>query len=305
MRKILALLCVVWLCGGAGTLLLLQVGTNGATSSYTGPGDVVGSAQVWHSCARAYNRAYAVAGGDACQITRASDSTTCIIHVDSTGSADWTHTTPCAGQTGTAFCNATLCRVTIAYDQTGNGVNATNAASGALYMTFSAVGGKPCMTGAGAQVLLGSPVSLGGGSSTFSTVAERTANFSADNVIANTDTGSLGLIFFFGAAPNLIQIYSPVNGNGPSGTASDSAAHALQAVNTAGTGLINVDGSDGSTTSVGSTTATALWQVGADSITGTAGINGYICEIGEWASAFSSGQRGSMHTNQSAYYGTP
>lgn len=89
-------------------------------------------------------------------------------------------------------------------------------------------------------------------------------------------------------------------------TASDGAWHADNSVGIAGTNnsITNLDGSE--TTGTGTPSATSgLTNFGVGAGTNGADVS-YEAEGGDWDNLiFSSGQRSSMHSNQSSYWGTP
>lgn len=82
-------------------------------------------------------------------------------------------------------------------------------------------------------------------------------------------------------------------------TANDNTAHAVNAGINGASSFVNVDGTATSGTTTSSTTAGAP-QIGSNA------TMGYVTEGGFWDNVvFTSPQQASMHTNQSAYWGTP
>jgi hypothetical protein len=193
--------------------------------------------------------------------------------------------------------------VTEAYDQSGNGYNVTQATAGSQPQLLpSFLNGLPGILGTGGGqfikvatfATIAQPISM-------STVLARTSNFTTKQVvIAN---GNLGVGLQWAAAANIITMAFGGNGNA---TMSDSAWHALQVVANSTSSFLNVDGTD-TPESVGSTGMTAAsgltWFCEANGVAGA--NNAGATEMGIWPLGFNSTQRGSLHSNQSAYWGTP
>ena len=106
------------------------------------------------------------------------------------------------------------------------------------------------------------------------------------------------------AAVNTVRIYA---GTVIDATVSDAALHAIHGIFNGSSGTdpsgIAVDGSF----TAGNPGTAALGgdiSVGGDYTAGSP-YSGFICESGVWPVAFSAGQISSMHSNQSAFYGTP
>ena len=273
-----------------------------ASGGYTGPGDIVSGATFWVSCTRAYSASYASSGGNACQLSRASDSTTCIVKVAAAGNVDYTVGTPCAGSTtATTWCGGTTCSVNNAYDQTGNGNTFAHAAGAAPTINLTGINSHPAMVCGGAGDLVLTSLSQSQ-PFTIMSVASRTANYTtALGIIVSFTTGT-GL--YTEGSANTATTYA--GGSNLDAAASDNSPHVLQAVlngTNSGSGL-NVDGSLTAATS------------GAPGTGGTSGnlqfcgngvntLIGYLAEGGLWPSAFTSGNQSSQHTNASAFYATP
>lgn len=191
--------------------------------------------------------------------------------------------------------------VTELYDQSGGTAHATQATSGSQAQLLP-VGGSnllPALNFSGAQFYTGTIVSQSVPYS-GSFVAIRTGAFTAIGAVLGTGAGHLGVGFINSTNTAFLDAGSSAF----NATASDSVLHAFQFVgNTGATSVLNVDGTD-TTGSAGSTSSSTAMNVGrADA--GTWPLTGRFSEGGLWPGAFSSGNRSALHTNQSAYYGTP
>jgi hypothetical protein len=257
---------------------------------YIGPGDLVPGATAWYGL-RGYSKAVAWSGTQkAINIRRASDNTTKDIYILTNGALDVS--------TASTFCASTTCYVTEAYDQSGNGYNisqGTTTAQPQLLLSGCGLGssGLPCLYFNGSDYLVGNADYNTMG--TFTTVAERSANFTTGMIIFSQQQG--GAISFNGAA-NQISLY---NGSISLSSVADSAWHAMQGVY----GATNYLYADGTGTSVGGSTknndAGIAW--GAFYL-GTTKLTGYSTEAGIWTAGFTTAQIGTMCHNQYTYWGT-
>jgi hypothetical protein len=274
-----------------------------AGGSFSGSGDTLSGAFAYWSCGRAYTSAYATGGGNACDIIRSSDSTTCTVKFNSTGFADVT-TAYCNGSTQsvTAFCNATTCKVSKAYDQSGN-TNCTTAcdatqATGASQpvLNLSGLGGKVCMTFSGSQSL----ASAGTANSltqpfSGSFVSERTGSTSSFSDILGV--GSSGTIqFLYNNAVNQSGVFAGTIGGAQAVSTTDNAYHAINDVINGASSIVVVDGS-----------ATTGLSPGANNISlastfalgnNNNALTGSICEARFDNVAYNATQYGNLNTNQ-------
>jgi hypothetical protein len=172
------------------------------------------------------------------------------------------------------------------------------------------IGGKPCfwtipvnsvnqVTTAGLSSALASqPISL-------SYVGERTGNTSSFNLVlscAASDGTSINVNLNFSNTGNTAGASA---GSNLTGTASDNAAHAFQALFNGGSSALNIDGTD-TTGSAGSGTCASTSNFISMPINNNAlGFEGYTAEGGLWPIGLTLTQRGNLHSNQSTYYGTP
>lgn len=192
--------------------------------------------------------------------------------------------------------------VTKMYDQSGATHDIAQATAGNQPQLLpTAIGGKPSLAFSGSQFLSNSPDSVFSASTfTISLVAQRNTGFTTFQVLMTN--GAANFEAEFEGTANKWSIFASARFDA---TASDSAAHAGQLVFSTTSSVINIDGS-ATAGSVGTTSTGVGVFVGERNGGGFPILGGYISEIGAWNSvAFSSGQQGSMHTNQSAYWGTP
>jgi hypothetical protein len=181
------------------------------TQTYAGPGDLVAGASGWFGL-RAYSAAVAAGGTQkAINIRRTSDSASMEILILPSGDLDVA--------TATTFCNATTCFVTKAYDQSGNGKDATQPTQAAQpQLVFNGLGVRPTLVASGTQ-WLGTAVPSVSQPLTLSSVSARTGNFTAQGDIIAGANGH-----FYGATAVVGGYY----GASASVAATNSAAHAIQ-----------------------------------------------------------------------------
>lgn len=264
--------------------------TGGSGSTYNGPGDVYGSAYAWFSCSRSYSAAYASGSNGACDLVdSATGLTTFTMNILSTGFAD------AAGAAASTAC-AVACKVTKAYDQTGNGRHVTQATLSAMpVLTFNIINSLPvmnCGTG-GTAVVLGSVNITVTQAYTVSTVfyglsgiAGGTA-FGTSSAVGIGDTGTLNQGVF---AATTSQTF----------TATNATWHAVQGLGSGASGAYNVDGADTAGVNAGSSNISGeplricRGAVGS----GANQLGGYVAEGGLWNATSNATQRGSLYTNQ-------
>lgn len=192
------------------------------------------------------------------------------------------------------------------YDQTGGGHDAVQATAGNQPQFLpSCFGSKPCLLWlAGTNTnFASSAFTTVAQPYTFSDVSERVATFTGFNTVFAT--GPAG----FGGAPNTQSGYSSSANTAYGGnvaitaTATDSVAHAIQIVFNGASSTLNVDGTATPGTMVAIASGTTAY-IGVYS-GGGASLTGYGGEWMLYPVGFNSTQQGNMHTNQSAFYGTP
>lgn len=188
--------------------------------------------------------------------------------------------------------------ITKAYDQSGNGLDLPQVTAGKQPQIFpNCVNGVPCLLWVpGNSTNLGPATVPNQSTYTYSVVINALSLTSCECEIISTFTTTGGL-FNIVAGP-LIEVY---NNTYLTASITLGAWHAAQAISNTISSNMKVDGTDSTgTTGAGTSGTTLNWG----SFSGTRIFNGYEAEGGFWP-AFSSGQANSMHTNQSAFYGTP
>ncbi len=204
----------------------------------------------------------------------------------------------CGGAGGT-------CTVRTLYDQSGalacaGAIACPVTISGAAArptLAFSVVGGKPCMffVRASSQKLDGSASVASTHSQPYSIsmVAERAGSTTANNaVLTNSANVQVGL----GTGANLTFIYAGTAVK--TATASDSSFHAIQDTINGASSEIYVDGSGTSVTTPGSNSVSSSFAISDPNP-----LDGYVCEVGMWDGAFSSGNKSGLNSNQRSYWG--
>jgi hypothetical protein len=182
------------------------------------------------------------------------------------------------------------------YDQSGNGANVSQATAGTQVQFVPNNGNNiPGATSSGSKYYTQTIAALAQ-PLTISAIVERTAGFSS----AATFFG-LGNGCGFANSANTATCFFGTTRNA---TAADSALHSLTFAISAGSTAYYVDGVSSSPGSPGTNSLTANWQIFAQA-SGVQSLTGYLDEAGVWPVLFNSTQAGNMHTNQSAYYGTP
>ncbi len=258
-------------------------------ASYTGPGDVIGSATGWWGL-RAYSAA--MAGTKCIRIVKASD-----------GSAAQDINTLSDGTLDVATINALgySVKVTKIYDQSGAGLDMVQATLGSmpnlLLNTFGSlpgcwyndVEGNFMLTAASftqAQPLSVASVQMRtGGAPVF----RRGIIGSGDNA----------LLYAFDQTANNIDMN---NGAADVVVACSDAIHAVQWIANGSSSIVNVDttASTGLNPGTGGPSATTM---GFGDRAGTRVTQGYIQELGVWSGAWNSTQYGAMSLNQRTYWG--
>lgn len=277
-----------------GTTWVLVAPTASSTS-YVGPGDLVSGASAWYGL-RGYNAAYASPGtNNAINIRRASDNTTKNIVILNTGALD-------VATAGT-FCTSTTCFIATWYDQSGNGINATQATTGNQpQLIFSCFGSLPCVR------FNGSTQTLGTGATpyypnlsqpyTMTITVERTGAFTSQG----DWFASAFPVIAIGSASTANNAFMAAQSN-VNETQSDSALHHDAAVFNGASSVLYVD-------DVSNTTSPGTSGIGTNNFFNIGSYDGSsdyftgeICEIGVWPSGFTSANATSMCHNQYTYWG--
>jgi hypothetical protein len=281
--------------------------------SYVGPGDIATFTD-WYGV-RAYDAAEVTAciGGTCAKlfnIERASDSQTCDFLINTSGGVG--DSANCSGAFGSgslsSFCAATTCTGKTWYTHTGSGRNLI--ASGTVSFLASCVNGTlPCFydnanAGAFASSASFTPAS---GIVSFSVLCQRNVIGSviyeyliSENGTTNPPANNLS----FGGGANAVALQGGTSGDF-NATASDGSPHAVNSVinGASPATFTNVDGTATTGSDVG---ATGSGNVSVFGNAGGTGIQTIAAEAGFADNiAFSSGQVTSLHSNMSAYFGTP
>lgn len=312
MFRLLALLLVLAGPASAQNLLMHSgkaVQFTAAAGGYTGPGDVVATANAWWGL-----RAYSTAdlGNRLINLCNPADST-CIDVSSDVVTGALTAPTNVGGTDCTAV---TTCTIKTWYSRAGNNcVTSSNCdvtqatAASRPTLTWSCVNSKPCAVFAGAQFLVASnnAVSLPQPFTT-SAVSIRTANFTTAQEQMRMQANNT---FAYRQATNTIQMFA--------GTAAQIVAnitdnnwHAFQALYNGASSQLMCGGSAGTNCSNGGTDnaispGANATDANAYSVGGAAGgtnpLSGNIAEIGIWGSGFDGTQRTNMNANQITYWG--
>jgi hypothetical protein len=266
-------------------------------SPYVGPGDIAPGAAMWFGV-RAYSHAGALSGTKAINIRRSSDNATLDIEVRGNGNLNT--------QKAAGFCTGVSCFVTEAYDQSGNGLNATQVtAADQPGLTFNCINGTlPCLT-----YLISIPQALDvtGATSiwtvgTFAAVAIRTAFLGNDGQMMGDH---LGTQLAFEAGSPALQVTQPST-NLNSGTATDNVWHSAIGVLAAAAAGQSAAIPDGVATT--GTLAASTFGIGmgfGGPTTSGSPLSGNITEGGFWPYVFTSNRWGPMCHNQYQYWATP
>jgi hypothetical protein len=287
---------IAWLalCGTAnaqlsGGLQFPGPGTAHSSATYTGPGDVKSGATVFHSCARAYNAAWAAVTGKACQICNVADVACTDVTVGTNGKV----TMPLIGGSD---CSVVTCTIKIMYDQSG----ANACSGGACDQTVSTIADRMTLV---VNALGSLPCGTAGGTSQGSTRASFTGPahpYSVSAVVAYTSGSSTS--FFgggsgggvgFGTVGTNWGFYASANAT--NSVAADTSFHALQMNANGASSSIYLDGSGTTGLSSGSASLTTTVALLRD-IFGNP-WRGKWCETGIYP-LLSAGDSASMNTNQ-------
>jgi hypothetical protein len=284
-----------------------------AGASYTGPGDIT-TMTAWYGL-RAISGTAASSNAKLIPVKRISDNHTCDILAASTGGFGVTGSCSTGGDNGnviwngsTGFCDGssgTDCIVDSLYDLTGGGRDV--AFSGTIHPALV----KNCLN-----------TSLPCIQQTLGTGASQQYYASASNFTPATGTNSASMVVNRSAGTTVITwvTENAANNNnqhsanqyrcvgGSSGliaaTASDANWHAQACIMQGSGSLVVVDGSASATDVLtGSTTANKIfmvWNSGSSGNVGKFAEGGFADNV-----AWSATVYGNLHTNQSAYWGTP
>lgn len=306
MKRLLVLSALLFALG-LGAISKAQVGlpfpgpgtAHTTTTSYQGPGDIVPSALFWVGL-RAYNLTNADGTHKSVALKRESDSHTCDLLISTAGNTLGT-TTNCStgGENGTApatWCNATTCRITTWYDQSGNSrdfVAVSATSSNQMRLNTSPIGAEWFTT---------TEVYCTSGS--FAAAQQSTASLVMQSVTSNGSPSGLGSAVAYGGGFtqvgwNSANTWFIYDGSLVTTTVSDSAYHAVQAVFNGASSDAYVDGSSNTLNAGTGSSSSATACIGATNSGGTNNMtNTLLREVGAWGSGFSSGNKSAMNSNQ-------
>lgn len=261
-----------------------------AGSSYSGPGDVVGSAVGWWGL-RAYSAAYAASLGNAVEICLPSAGACTVIHVTSTGGLN-------TSEIASAGCDSIdTCTIKTLYDQSGNGhncVQATEVDRPRFYPNGVSTG-KPAMVNYFQDYLSCSSVASTSVPFTFVTVHAMDGTPGGnDRVFTSSDP--VGIL----NDTSLRYVLYANNFATSSVTTSTGTFYAVIGA-TDGTGTGAVVSVSGTTTS--SLNASNGSAGGSAEFWNNSSTPGKTTEGGLWGSKFSGGDITSMNSNMQTYWG--
>ncbi len=282
-----ALFSLVWLTG-AGWLPLARSG------GYTGPGDIVGSWQVWYGL-RAFSAAKR--GTKAINVCNVSDVACADFLTDATTGALVVTTV------GGSDCSVVVCTIKTLYDQSG-----ALACTGACDNTQATISARPTLkTTCPGLTIPCAQFTTAPQEFNAATLAASTSQPFSMSMVYNRFSGTTyggGLSFTspdarFAAegAPNQIQVYT---GTVLDATAADATFIAANAIFSNANCVVMVNGTDTGPASCGTNGAGSTIQINFP--TGQP-INQYFGEAGMTSVGFTSGNRTSLNSNQRAFWG--
>lgn len=286
----------------------------GVTPPNMGPLDILSSASFAYSCARRLGQSYT---GPLCNFVRASDSATLDIYPDVNGNLD--------RNAFTQFCTGTTCKLVTAYDQSGNGSNATqgtDASRPTFTLVDSHLGNQPSFTIADAGALALSVTAAASNNDLFATngyismAVYLVATTQADRLLYKSDAVHAGWDLRRNSGAQT-WVFSPgfstTNGVFTTGNITITNAHIADVqYSDASTSNTPTIADNGTNTTVTTTTA-PVGTAGAETNNmlignnaATAGTRGCGCSFGEivgWKASPTGIQVEAVRRNQAAYYG--
>lgn len=275
----------------------------GVCGGYVGPGDLVPGAMAWYGL-RAYSAAKAIAQAPAANVTNSTNTETCDIKLATTGGLAATVANCSGASSGTViatFC-AGGCRIGTLYDQSGNGLNATQATfANQIPLVLSCISALPCFSTTGASQFLNATITSQASPYSVSMVYDRTNSASTNIPIFATGSG-----FQVTSGPSANTIQAAQSTSLFTAAATDNANHSIATILNGASSGFYIDGTwtPGSTVAVASNTALAI-----ASAIGTTDTNN-MGEVGLWPAAFTGTssanalQTNALCHNQFAYWGT-
>lgn len=294
-------------CIAHAQLLSTGAGRGQMTSAaFVGPGDVAPGAYFWGGL-RAYSAAKR--GTPAVRVCDGSQANCVDVNSDAvTGKVVITSTTV----SGIDCTASTACTISQLYDQSGNSRTMFGGGGAAFYpnlKTGCTARAQPCamfsnaqnsvmVTDPAALLTLNQPWSLSFWNWNTNTGA-RGDLFYDDTISGSCGTGQTIVAYNVSGTANQIDAFA---GTGLLVTVPDAAWNSLGIVSAA-TGKVSVNGAAPSTGSMGTNNITAKTAaIGQEcSLAGTNKWNGFLTEIGAWASDISA-NFSAISTNQTAFY---
>lgn len=259
------------------------------TVTYSGPGDVKASASAWWGL-RAYSAAKI--GTSAVRLVRASDSTQQDFITLNDGSLDVASIT--------TFLTSTTGKVVTLYDQTGGGMDMTQATdANRPTFTLSGLGSLPVVTFGGSQRLKVTPASAINQPVSVVAAYKRTSG-TLQGILASVDAGVNDTGLHGGAADTAKVGW----GSGAiNRTATDNTWHSLVGIGNGASDDLYVDGVSGGSANVGSSGFINTQPICFGSDPFNTDLTGAMVEGGVWPVAFSGTDVTNMDNNISAYWG--
>lgn len=262
--------------------LLLKQLPSGAVAGYQGIGDVTSGAAIYFGT-RGYNAAYS---GKAIEVCLPAD-TACNDATISSGNL--------VLNAAQSTCNnsTVICTARTIYDQIGTGctgspcdVQQAGTPANRFTLVFNAVGTWTCLavTSSSAYNLSANALTTIAQPFTYVFTGERTAGFTSTQG-AFGDTTSGGSIGFNNAA-NQAGLYAG-GGSAVGFAATDSTFHAIQALATGASSILNVDASSSGALNPGSSSFAGNVHIGVDNFANK--LQGMFCEAAIYAGDKSSG----------------
>lgn len=264
-----------------------------SVGGFQGPGDVTSVQALSWVGLRAYNAAYAAPGTNpSLQVCDTATGLTCsTINILTTGYADR------ATAVASAAC-AVQCSAFSFTDQTGNGrplLQANQVIAPVVLFSGCPTTFQMCLqtTAASNTTMASSATFTQAQPFTMSAVAERYANFAANNNIMMFDAGSAEMGFSSTANKAYLLAGSAL----PTATANDNALHALQGTFNGASSSLYVDGTNTALATPGTGGASAnTWGIGDDGAGQHPSI--YFYEGGFYAGAMSTADKAALNANQ-------
>ncbi len=298
--------------GNPITAVTLPIGADATSNTYLGPLDAVAGATACLSLRACSASIAAAASQSIINVRNTSTAETCDIGVATNGG--FGNTKNCSGSSAgispVTFCagGGGFCAVKTFYDQSGNS-NTVSQTVGAIQPTlsFSCQNGFPCMTFNNTHAMSNTST-LSAQPTTFSWVAERTGNSGAFGGVLNCGKNDgTSIEDTFSNSANTIESYAGTVVN-LAGTFQENNWHSVSIVNSATTGISNVDGTtqtgENSGTNACSTTTTKGMIWGGD-IANTNGLTGKASEGLIYSSGLSASSIAAICHNQRRYWATP